>query len=148
VNTTAQMAKQLKEKIGALDQIRPSYTLLLLSDDEGLAKLVLEIVKRPWRVVRHRANRYLSHKTFALLNVRLVILDDQAVEENDRCWLLAQIRKHFSNAACLYVAGTHSENNERRSRTNGAHYYFSKPLAHERFEYVLQSFLEALRAKG
>jgi DNA-binding response OmpR family regulator len=142
------MAKIPKEKKKGLDEIRLWPTVLLLSDDEGVAKLVLEIVKRPWQVVRHRADRYLSHKIFTLPNLRLVILDDQAVEENDRSWLLARIRKHFSGTSLLYIAGSHSENNEKRARTNGAHYYFSKPLTHEPFGHVLQSFLQALHAKA
>jgi DNA-binding response OmpR family regulator len=142
------MVKRLKVKIERLNEMRLAYTLLLLCDDEVLAKLVLEIVKRPWQVVRHRADRYLSHKIFTLPNLRLVILDDQAVEENDRSWLLERIRKHFSGTSLLYIAGSHSENNEKRARTNGAHYYFSKPLTHEPFGHVLQSFLQALHAKA
>jgi DNA-binding response OmpR family regulator len=60
-----------------------------------------------------------------------VILDDQAVVENERGWLLAQIRKHFSGISLLYVAANQSDGNEKRARTNGAHYYSSKPLSLE-----------------
>ena len=73
---------------------------------------------------------------------------DQTVKENDRSWLLARIRKHFSGTSLLYVAGSHSDGNERRARSNGAHYYVSKPLALDRFGHVLQSFLRAQGAKG
>ena len=136
------MAKRLKVKTQTLEEIRLSPTLLLLSDDEALADLVIGIVKRPWKLVRQGADRYISHKLFAQPNVRLVILDDQAVEENDRSWLLAQIRRHFSGTSLLYVAGSQSDGNEKRARTNGAHYYVSKPLSLERFGQVLQSFLQ------
>jgi DNA-binding response OmpR family regulator len=122
--------------------------VLLLSDDEALAKLVLGIVKRPWKLVRHAADKYLGRELFAQPNVRLVILDDQAVEENDRGWLLEQIRKHFSGPPLLYVAGSQSDANEKRARTKGAHYYVSKPLSIERFGQVLQSFLQAKQAQG
>jgi response regulator of citrate/malate metabolism len=90
----------------------------------------------------------MSHKVFTEPNVRLVILDDQTVEESDRGWLLGQIRKHFSGTSLLYVAASHSDGNERRARTNGAHYYVSKPLLLERFGHVLESFLQTQQLKG
>jgi len=43
----------------------------------------------------------------------------------------------------LYVAGSQSEANDKRARTNGAHYYVSKPLSLELFGRVLHSFLQA-----
>jgi DNA-binding response OmpR family regulator len=142
------MAKRLKVKIEALEEMRLSPILLLLSDDESLADLVLRIVKRPWKLVRQGADRYMSNKAFRHPNVRLVILDDQAVEETDRNGLLAQIRKHFSGTSLLYVAGSQSDGNEKRARTNGAHYYVSKPLSLERFGHVLGSFLQTQQLKG
>jgi DNA-binding response OmpR family regulator len=137
-----------KMKTETAGQTRLSPTALLLSDDEVLAKLVLGIVKRPWKLVRHAADKYVSRELFAQPNVRLVILDDQAVEENDRGWLLEQIRKHFSGPPLLYVAGGQSDANEKRARSKGAHYYVSKPLSVERFRQVLQSFLQAKQAEG
>jgi DNA-binding response OmpR family regulator len=130
------------------EELRLSPTLLLLSDDEALAGLVHEIVKRPWKLVRQSAAGYVSHKIFTQPNVRLVILDDQTVEENDRGWLLAQIRRHFSDGSLLYVAGSQSDCNEKRARTNGADYYVSKPLSLERFGRVLHSFLQTQQVKG
>ncbi len=131
-----------------MKEIRLAPTVLLLSDDEALADLVLGIVKRPWKLIRQGADRYMSHKVFTQPNVRLVILDDQAVEENNRNWLLAQIRKHFSGTSLLYVADSQSDANEKRARTNGAHYYMSKPLSLDRFGRVLQSFLQVQQGKG
>jgi DNA-binding response OmpR family regulator len=125
----------------------PSPTLLLLSDDEALADLVLGIVKLPWKLVRQGDDKDLSHKVFTRPHVRLVIFDDQVVEEDDRNWLLAKIRKYFSGAALLYVAGSQSDRNEKLARTNGAQYYVSKPFSLERFGQVLQSFLQAENAK-
>ena len=135
-------------KTGAREDLRLSLILLLLSDDEELANFVLATVKHPWNVVRHSARRYVSEKIFAPPNVRLAILDDQAVEEDHRSWLLAKIRRHFTGTSLIYVAGSHSHRNEMRARTNGAHYYVSKPLDHERFLHVLQSFLHIQQAKG
>ncbi len=122
-------------------------TVLLLSDDEALAKLVHEIVKRPWKVVRHGTAQHLNREASYQPNVRLVIFDDQAFEETDRGWMLAQIRKRFSGVSLLYVASVQSDANEKRARTNGAHYYSSKPLSLTRFGYVLQSFLDTQQVK-
>jgi len=123
----------------------PSPILLLLSDDKGLASLVHGIVKRPWKLVWPDWTGRTDHQVFAQPNVRLLVLDDHAIKEDDRGRLLAQIRRHFSGNPLLYVAGIQSDDNERRARTNGAHYYTSKPLSLERFGCVLQSFLQAAR---
>ena len=116
--------------------------MLLLSDDEALVSFVLGTVQSPWKLVRHEAGKYGSREVFTQPNVRLVILDDQAVVEDERGWLLTQIRKHFSGSSLLYVAASQSDCNEKRARTNGAHYYASKPLSLDRFGYVLRSFLQ------
>jgi DNA-binding response OmpR family regulator len=128
--------------------MRPWPTLLLLSDDEVLTDLVLGIVKQPWKLVRQGADGDMSRKVFSQPHVRLVIFDDQVVEYDDRNWLLAKIRKYFSGAALLYVAGSQSDHNEKTARASGAQYYVSKPLSLERFGHVLQSFLHAQNAKG
>jgi response regulator of citrate/malate metabolism len=123
--------------------IGPSPTLLLLSDDEALAEVIGGVTKPPWKLVWQSVDGHMSRQVFAQPNVRLVVLDDQTVPESDRGWLLAQIRKHFSGNSMLYIAGGQSDANEKRARTNGAHYYISKPLSIERFRHVLQSFLQA-----
>lgn len=122
-------------------------TLLLVSDDEDLAKLVHEIVKRPWKVVHQGTAQHLNREVSYQPNVRLVIFDDQGFKETDHGWMLAQIRKRFSGVSLLYVAGIQSDANEKRARTNGAHYYSSKPLSRTRFGYVLQSFLDTQQVK-
>jgi DNA-binding response OmpR family regulator len=117
-------------------------TVLLLSDDQVLTDFISRAVSPPWKLIRYGADNYRSREVFVQSNVRLVILDDQAVEENERGWVLAQIRKHFSGTSLLYVAASQSDSNEKRARINGAHYYASKPLSLERFGYVLRSFLQ------
>jgi DNA-binding response OmpR family regulator len=123
--------------------IKLAPALLLLSDDEELTEFVLGVVKPPWKLARYRDGGRASHNVLAQPNVRIVILDDQVVEEEDRGWLLTRIRKRIPGASLLYVAGNQSDANEKRARGNGAHYYVSKPLTFERFGYVLQSFLKA-----
>ncbi|MGA7873656.1 MAG: hypothetical protein WCA22_22445 [Candidatus Binatus sp.] len=130
-----------------MKKTRLAPTALLLSDDQALADLAFGIVKRPWKLIHHRSDKFVSREMFAQPNVRLAILDDQALAEDDLGWVLAQIREHFSGISLLYVAGSHSDANEKRARTNGAHYYVSKPLSFERFGHVLRSFLEAARPK-
>ena len=120
-------------------------TLLLLSDDELLVRLVCQIVGPPWRLVRHASGKHVGGGMFTQPNVRLVIFDDQAVEESDRGRMLKQIRKRFSGTPLLYIAATQTDANEKRARSNGAHYYVSKPLSPVPFGQVLSSFLEAQR---
>jgi DNA-binding response OmpR family regulator len=121
---------------------------LLLSDDEQLVDFVRRAVKPPWKLVRHGADKFMTREVLAQPNLRIAILDDQAVDENDRGRLLAQIRRHFSGVPLLYVTGSPSDGNEKRARANGAHYYVSKPLSFERFGQVLESFLQAQRVSG
>ena len=116
---------------------------LLLSDDEELVDFVRRVVKPPWRLVRQSADKFMTREALAQPNLRLAILDDQAVDENDRGRLLAQIRRHFAGIPLLYVANIASDSNEKRARANGAHYYVSKPLSFDRFGQVVESFLQA-----
>lgn len=121
---------------------------LLLSEDKELVDLVGRLVKPPWKLVRHEADKFMTREVLAQPNVRLAILDDEAIEQNDRGRLLAQIRKHFSGISLLYIADRQSEAGEKRARANGAHYYVSKPLSLERFGQVLQSFLRVQQPRG
>ncbi len=121
---------------------------LLLSDDAELVDFVRGVIKRPWRLIRQRADKFMTREMLAQPNLRLAILDDQAVDENDRGRLLAQIHKHFSGVPLLYVAGSPDDGNEKRARANGAHYYVSKPLSFDRFGQVLKSFLKAEQMNG
>jgi DNA-binding response OmpR family regulator len=130
-----------------LEETRRPPTVLLLSDDQALMDFVLGVVKHPWRLIQYRAAAHVSREAFAQPNVRLVVLDDQAVDENSRGMLLTQIRRRFEGTPLLYVAATQSDGNEKRARTNGAHYYASKPLSLDRFGYVLHSFLRAEEIK-
>lgn len=124
------------------------YSLLLLSNDEAIAGLVSANVESPWQLLHQSTAEPLRREMFALPNVRLVILDDAAVRQLDRSWLLAQIRKHFFGQPLIYVADSYSEDNERLARANGAQYYLSKPFSDDRFVHVLRSFLDARRFRG
>ncbi|MFZ2064321.1 MAG: hemerythrin domain-containing protein [Candidatus Binatus sp.] len=131
-----------------LGNIGLSPRVLLLSSDVELTHFVCQAVKAPWKLVRPTIDHHIDREAFAQPNVRLVVLDDQKIEEHDRGQVLAQIRKHFSGISLLYIAGSHSDENEKRARANGAHYYVSKPFSLEQFGQVLRSFLRMQQVDG
>jgi DNA-binding response OmpR family regulator len=117
--------------------------LALLSHDDRLANIVDSAVEMPWRLERHLYDgRMLDF--LQLAGVRLVIVDDEAVKEGDRGWLLVQVRRNLDDATLLYVAGNHSAENERRARSNGAHYYTAKPLQSDELTGVLKGFMNRI----
>jgi hypothetical protein len=117
-----------------------ALVVALLSNDDNLAHIVRSAVEMPWRLERHfysgEAGDFLQ-----LVNVRLVIVDDEAVSEADRGWLLGQVRRNLHEATLLYVAGVHSVENERRARANGANYYTAKPIQSDELTGVLKGFM-------
>jgi DNA-binding response OmpR family regulator len=119
-----------------------SPVLLLISEDEELATLICGLAKPPWRLVRRAADTNTPQSMLGEPHVRVVIFDDEAIEENARDGLLAQIARFCSGVPLLYVTAAQSDANERRARMKGAQYYISKPLPLERFSQVLRSFLE------
>jgi CheY-like chemotaxis protein len=140
-------ATRLKSSPQARGRTGLPPTVLLLSEDPALENLVVGVVRQPWTLACKSLTRFLAHQVFAQPSVRLLILDDEAIQESDRSWSLAQICMHFPGCALLYVAGSHSASNEQRARANGAYYYAAKPISHEQFVRVLQSFLQTLQLK-
>jgi DNA-binding response OmpR family regulator len=117
-----------------------SRIIALLSDDDNLAHIVYSTVEIPWRLERHFYNRSALEFLYPA-EVGLVIVDDEAVSEGDRGWLLAQLRRVLHDATLLYVTGSPGANNERRARGNGAHYYTAKPVDRDEFVSVLKGFM-------
>lgn len=116
-------------------------TVLLLSEDQTLAELVNRVVQPPWSVA-HIRRPYSWKEALAWPKVRLIVLDDEHLDDSTRGWLLHQIGRRIPGAFVLYVAGNHADSVEIRARVSGAQYYVSKPLSPERFENVLSSFLK------
>ena len=112
----------------------------LLSNDDNLARIVHSVVEMPWRFEQHFYTGGLLD-FLQIAGVRLVILDDELVGESDRSWLLAQVRRNLGDAELLYVAGSHTLENERRARSKGAHYYTAKPLETDELTEVLKGFM-------
>jgi len=103
--------------------------------------MVAGSIQPPWMLV-HREDSG-GNEAFNHPNVRLILLDDDAVDSNDRGMMLRHIHRYFPSVPLLYVAGDHDGDNERRARGNGAHYYAAKPLELNHFGHVSQSFLHA-----
>ncbi len=121
-------------------------TLLLLSADKSLVDLVNAVSGPDWKV-SHHLNAHDRGDPLDHPNLKLVLLDDSAVEESERGWLLGQIRRHVPEASLLYITVQHSQENERRARANGALYYIAKPIQAPLFTQVLKAFLKAQQAK-
>jgi DNA-binding response OmpR family regulator len=114
-----------------------------LSNDDALANIVDLAMEQPWRLKRHSYTGEVLD-FFRLAGVRLVIVDDEAVTERDRGWLLGQVRRNLNEAILLYVASSHSVENERRARGHGAHYYTAKPVNRDELTMVLKGFMARL----
>src|SRR5215469_10157929 len=112
----------------------------LLSNDADLAHIVYSTVKMPWRLKHHLYNGEVL-EFLQLPDLRLVIVDDEAVGESDRGWLLGQVHRNLNEATLLYIAGNHSAENERRARSKGAHYYTAKPIQSDELTGVLKGFM-------
>ncbi len=120
--------------------LRPK--VVLFSSDEKIADLVRTAIPERWRI-EHQPTPEDGLKILTQPNVRLVIFDDEGIEEGDRDWILGLARKWAPSAPLMYVAANHDGATEQRARTGGAQYYASKPIDEERVMSVLQSFQRA-----
>jgi hypothetical protein len=74
-----------------------------------------------------------------------VVIDDAAIEEPTRGWLLDQVRRLAPSALVAYIASNHTPEIERRARSLGVQYYISRPVDRDRTIRVLHSFVSAVR---
>jgi hypothetical protein len=118
----------------------PAPTLVMFSSDKELTALVRNTVRAPWKIELCE-DPAIAREALSRPSVRLVIVDDGAVEEEARGWLLDRIRKFVPQALLIYIAGTHSEADERRARGYSAQYYTAKPLDIGRTSRVIESFV-------
>lgn len=118
--------------------------LLLLTGDDNLVDIVCQQVTVPWKVV-HQSAGYAASEVFAYPKIRLVILDDECLPDEDCGLLLNRIRRHAPSASLIYITNHHSEAMEKFARCGGAKYYAAQPLSAELFSHVLQSFLRSHR---
>ena len=115
-------------------------TLLLFSADKELTALVRNTVAAPWKIELIE-DPAIGREALSRPSVRMVIVDDGAVDEEARGWLLDRIRKFVPQALLIYIASSHSEADERRARGYSAQYYTAKPLDSGRIARVIESFV-------
>src|SRR5580658_1860900 len=131
---------------GADARAEPAPTLVLFSADRALTAMVKETVRAPWKIETCE-DPAIGREALSRPSVRLVIVDDGAVDEEARGWLLDRIRKFVPQALLIYIASTHSEADERRARGYSAQYYTAKPLDLGRTARVIESFVRAASAR-
>lgn len=120
----------------------PMPKLVLFSADRELIAMVRKSVRAPWRI-EVCEDPAIGREALSRPSVRVVIVDDGAVDEEARGWLLDRIRKFVPQALLIYIASSHSEVDERRARGYSAQYYTAKPLDATRTSRVIESFVHA-----
>ncbi len=113
--------------------------IMVYSGDESVLDAVRQGAPQPSRVeASHGA--WEGRELYGQRRLRLIVLDDEGITDDDIGWLLGQVRRHAPGAMLIYVADRHSPERERRARTSGAQYYASKPIERDRFIEVVRSF--------
>ena len=131
------------EPMPIIESRRPPPTLVLFSADKELTALVSKTVQAPWQVELCE-DPAIGREALTRPSVRLVIVDDGAVEQEARGWLLDRIREFVPHALLIYVASAHTEADERRARGYSAQYYTAKPLDLDRTARVIESFVRTV----
>ncbi|WP_333649326.1 hypothetical protein [Candidatus Binatus sp.] len=136
-------------RIALASQVDPAGTagesrgaIAVFSRDESVVKIIAEGVSNSW-VIAKFADPHEGHAFLLKPDVKMVVIDDEALEESTRGWLLDQVRKHALHALVAYIAAVHSPEIERRARSYSVQYYTSKPMDRERTLSVLRSFEHA-----
>jgi DNA-binding NtrC family response regulator len=114
----------------------------VFSADESIMKLVADLMIDSW-VVENCTDPHEARAFLVKPGVRMVVIDDEAIEESTRAWLLGQVHMRASQALIAYIAAIHSPEAERRARAYSVQYYTSKPVDRERMLRVLHSFARA-----
>lgn len=130
--------KRLEERAAPV----PS-TLAVFSRDGDLLALAERALPASWKL-EHVEDLGLSREVLSRPKIELVIVDDESVDEESRGWLLDHIRRFAPYALLIYVAQSHSPEDERRARAYAAQYYTAKPLDPDRTLRVLESFLHTI----
>jgi len=116
--------------------------IAVLSRDESVVKMIAEAMSDSW-VIEKFTDPHQAPPLLVKPDVRIVVIDDEAIEEAMRGWLLDQVRRYALHARVAYIAATHNPETERRARAYSVQYYTSKPVDRERTLKVLHSFEQA-----
>jgi DNA-binding NtrC family response regulator len=117
--------------------------MVVFSSDRDILELVEKALPASWHLERVQKTA-VGREILSRPNIQLVIVDDESVPEDSKGWLLDHIRRFAPRALLIYVAASHSPDEEKRARAYAAQYYTAKPLDPDRTLRVLQSFLHAL----
>jgi len=118
-------------------------TSLVVTRDSTLVELVRRTWPFPWLVENHDDWHRIG-EIVRTRHVRVIIIDDDAVPEENRSELIENIHNCFSDVLIIYVAGKHSQAVERSARASGILSYTSKPVEAERLEHLLRSLSHRL----
>ena len=114
--------------------------ILVFSRDASVLDLASRAAGDGWKLEQCDDDRKFG-QLLVLPQVRLFIVDDEAIEHQMRGWLLERVRTSAPQAPFVYVAGAHSDATEKRARAYGAGYYTSKPVEAEPLLRVLGSLI-------
>ncbi len=118
--------------------------IAIFSRDESIVRLITDGLRGSW-VIEKFSDPLQARASMPKSGVRIVVIDDEAIEEATRGWLLDQVRKWAPHALVAYIAAIHNPETERRAREHRVQYYTSKPMDRERTLKVLHSFERAAR---
>ena len=118
--------------------------IVVLSRDQSIVQMIAESMSDSW-VIEKFADPNDARAFLRKPGIRIVVIDDEAIEESTCGWLLDQVRERAPNALVAYIAASHSPESELRVRTYPVQYYTSKPMDRERMLRVLHSFERAAR---
>jgi len=119
------------------------WAAAVFSRDESVVKTIAEGMSDSW-VMEKFTDPHEGHAFLLKPDARIVVIDDEAIDESTCGWLLGQVRKHAPRALVAYIAAVHSPETERRARAYNVQYYTSKPMDRERTLRVLHSFEHAV----
>jgi DNA-binding NtrC family response regulator len=129
----------------AVGGIQIPCTMVVFSGDRDVVALAERALPDSWKLERVQSI-VSGREILSRPNVQLVVVDDESVPEDSKGWLLDHIRRFAPRALLIYVAASHSPDEEKRARAYAAQYYTAKPLDSDRTFRVIQSFLQARRA--
>jgi hypothetical protein len=116
---------------------------MVFSQDESIVGLVRDGLGDGWRI--DLCSKPGEARVFPIKReVGIVVIDDAAIEDATRGWLLDQVHRWAPDALVAYIASAHAPEVERRVRSLGVQYYLSRPVDRERTLRVLRSFVLAV----
>jgi DNA-binding NarL/FixJ family response regulator len=115
------------------------------SDGGSIASLVDAAGRGRWLV--DRSDGADARDSLLKPHLRLIVIDEAAVAESERGWLLEQIHRHAPSAGVVYIARDNSPEVERSVRARGVLHYTSQPIERERLVQLLRAIVESANSQ-